>query len=430
MAGFSANTQTAYAVDMARFFDFLWHNRDSNGPRLWRDATVEDRRAYFVWRNLDERGPRVEASTWNREVATLGGFYTWASQKRLIGKSPMSMRPSRKRPFGRTFPRQDWSIETPSEKRRDTGEPSVNWLTPSEYRRWRDVGIRGFGADGFRDRNFRGDLAGRNVVFADLMIRTGLRLSEEASLTIFDIPPRDVHRDYVAGKISKRTAKYESGRTVYYPSTVLRDLEAYVRGDRAESIERAYANGHNIPRSDSFLVHDPTIPIARTPDGRSVRIAKLNPAERRRVLVRRDGYWEPALVWLTQGGLPMSTRSWQSVFKDANSRCERHDVRIKCHPHALRHSYAVIELERRQQMQLLALSMSEPDRRTYARLIHGDPLDWVRIRLGHASKLTTLKYVHALADMDPETRRDVASADWGFPDAENESGESRKERDT
>ena len=37
------------------------------------------------------------------------------------------------------------------------------WLTPAEYRRWRDTGLRGYRADGLPDAGFRGRWASRNA---------------------------------------------------------------------------------------------------------------------------------------------------------------------------------------------------------------------------------------------------------------------------
>ncbi len=42
---------------------------------------------------------------------------------------------------------------------------------------------------------------------------------------------------------------------------------------------------------------------------------------------------------LTGRGTPATVSAWQQVFKDAKTRCARHAVRIRCHPHALRHSF-------------------------------------------------------------------------------------------
>jgi hypothetical protein len=47
---------------------------------------------------------------------------------------------------------------------------------------------RGYGPDGLADPAFRGRTAARNSAFTDLMLRTGLRISEQASLTVFELP--------------------------------------------------------------------------------------------------------------------------------------------------------------------------------------------------------------------------------------------------
>jgi hypothetical protein len=56
------------------------------------------------------------------------------------------------------------------------------------YRSWRDVGVRGFTSDGLPDRSFRGRYASRNAAFTDLLIRTGLRISEQVALSLFELP--------------------------------------------------------------------------------------------------------------------------------------------------------------------------------------------------------------------------------------------------
>jgi hypothetical protein len=60
----------------------------------------------------------------------------------------------------------------------DGGSERIVWLPPAAYRRWRDIGIRGFGADGLPGDGFRGRWAARNAIYCDLMVRTGLRVSE------------------------------------------------------------------------------------------------------------------------------------------------------------------------------------------------------------------------------------------------------------
>lgn len=70
----------------------------------------------------------------------------------------------------------------------------------------------------------------------------------------------------------------------------------------------------------------------------------------------------------------------------------------------LRHSFAVITLERFQRGQIEALAELSAEQRGHYTRVFGDPLDWVRRRLGHRSAQTTLVYLHALEELEMETR--------------------------
>jgi hypothetical protein len=47
--------------------------------------------------------------------------------------------------------------------------------------------------------------------------------------------------------------------------------------------------------------------------------------------------------------------------------------------------------------------------------IFGDPLDWVRRRLGHRSLTTTMVYLHALAELEMHTRMALVPDGWEDP---------------
>jgi hypothetical protein len=78
-----------------------------------------------------------------------------------------------------------------------------------------------------RLRGVVGAFAGEHAAFADLMVRTGLRLCEQSLLTMFELP--DVPSPG-SGVVNARTvlpnaiAKGSSGRAVYIPVTVQRDV--------------------------------------------------------------------------------------------------------------------------------------------------------------------------------------------------------------
>ena len=57
-------------------------------------------------------------------------------------------------------------------------------------------------------------------------------------------------------------------------------------------------------------------------DKKMVSLDSLHADERRRVFVEGDDGLEPAMVWLTEAGLPMPHTTWQKVFQVANARCE------------------------------------------------------------------------------------------------------------
>jgi integrase len=123
----------------------------------------------------------------------------------------------------------------------DEGGEQVEWLPPASYRRWRDTGLRGYGAGGLPSRGFRGRWAARNATFTGLMVRTGMRLSEQASLTVAEVPADAGQGGYQGFWLPGAIAKNASARWVYVPGSVARDLAAYAELDRAEVVAGARA---------------------------------------------------------------------------------------------------------------------------------------------------------------------------------------------
>jgi site-specific recombinase XerD len=410
LAAAADNTQRAHAHDLKNFLTFLWCNRRQAG---WQDATSEDRAAYLRWRRRDPDGPHVEGTTWAREVATVNRFYRWAVRQGLVVGSPIVQRQSRDR--GRDGRRgRGGEAQTPAEHPHDARRHKVSWLPPASYRRWRDVGVRGYRPDGLADRSFRGRNASRNQAFCDLMLRTGLRLAEQTSLTRFELPDLDPTRMQVPFWLPRAVAKWGSERWVYVPAGVLGAVWDYLALERAEAVERAQAAGVYERLDDVLLVEDPSRPGVRI--GKTwVTVAKLDPEERARLLIATPQGLEPAMLWLREDGLPTTTKAWQGVFRDASARCVGQGVRLRASPHVLRHSFAVIALERLQRGHLRDLERMHPEARRSYQMVFGDPLRWVSIRLGHASTQTTLKYLHTLAELELETKLALVPDDGWEP---------------
>ncbi len=61
-------------------------------------------------------------------------------------------------------------------------------------------------------------------------------------------------------------------------------------------------------------------------------------------------------------------------------------------------------LEHLQRGHLAVLGEMNPQQRRHYQMVFGDPLDWIRRRLGHRSIETTARYLHILAELEMETR--------------------------
>lgn len=69
-------------------------------------------------------------------------------------------------------------------------------------------------------------------------------------------------------------------------------------------------------------------------------------------------------------------------------------------------------MEQLQRAHLRDLAEIAPGQRHTYQMIFGDPLDWIRRRLGHASAETTQIYLHALAELELATRQALVPGDW------------------
>ena len=288
---------------------------------------------------------------------------------------------------------------------------AIGWLPPVDYRRWRDVGVRGYAPDGLPDPGFRGRLAARNAVFADVMIRTGLRLSEQSALSLLELPGRRGGDGFARFWLPAPLAKGGSARWVYLPAPVLAQVWEYVACERGEAIERGRAAGVYEQVRDPLIVEDPvrgTVRLGR----REVAVGLLGPAERRRLLVRTPRGLEPAALWLGERGLPAAPSAWQAVFQAANRRCHTHGIRLWAHPHLLRHSFAVVTLEQLWRGHLADLAATGQAKDPTYQMVFGDPLNWVRIRLGHRSIASTQIYLHTMQELELETRMALVPDSW------------------
>jgi integrase len=203
---------------------------------------------------------------------------------------------------------------------------------------------------------------------------------------------------------------------VYVPGSVLSELDAFARWDRAEVVEQARAARRYERWRRPWLVDNPAKPIARRVGGSErVKVEHLDQAERRLLLLDGPDGLEPGAFWLGESGQPLTVSAWKEMFSTANQRCAAAGVDLRCHAHMLRHTFAVVTLEQLQRGHIAALAELEPAQREHYTRIFGDPLDWVRRRLGHRSVTTTQIYLHTLAELEMETRLALVPDGWDLP---------------
>jgi len=405
------STRVGYAGDLVMFFNFLYRGR---GLIDWRDTTETDHRAYLLWRRQDPQGPLVSARTWDREVSAQNRFFRWQTSRGRMPENPIPQRDSR--PGPRSLRHSEG--RTAATYSHDARREHVHWLPAASYRTWRDVGVRGYTTDLLPDPSFRGRWAARNAAFTDLMVRTGLRLTEQASLLASEIPSAPAG-GYSRFWLGGAAAKWGSERWIYTPASVLREIAEYVRVDRRDVIESARARGRYRTATGPILDPNSGVVVTRAGGGllSRTRVANLPPSERARLMVEAERGLEPAALWLTEDGASVSVSTWKDLFRQANDRCAARGLALRAHAHLLRHTFAVLTLEQLQRGHIAALARLKHEQRTHYVRVFGDPLDWVRRALGHRSVTTTQIYLHALEELELETRLALIPDDWDDPRA-------------
>ncbi|MFE9813055.1 integrase [Streptomyces sp. NPDC005548] len=412
------NSQRNRARALGGYFTFL---HEARGGKDWRDATEDDHGAYRHWRRQDAKGPRIGGATWSQDTSHVFQFYKHAKKNGWVAEIPIPLREAQEHAGssgGRRSTTKDEKV--PASYAHDEGGETIEWLPAPAYRRWRDVGIRGYDLEGLPRDSFRGRWASRNAAFTDMLVRTGMRLEEQSTLLESEIPLGEGPPGYSKFWLPKSIAKRQSARWLYAPASCRRDLTAYAFEDRALVVEEARDAGRYGRIRRPLVIADPEFPrlaqyTSGAMSGQRVDVRLLGPLERRRLLVDTERGLEPAMFWLGENGMPLALSTWKDMFTAANKRCEETGLQERAHAHLCRHTFAVITLEQLQRGHLAALGDMNPAQRLHYQRIFGDPVDWVRRRLGHTSQLSTLIYLHALQELEMETRMALVPDAWEDP---------------
>lgn len=398
-AHLAVETKRNYANDCCLFFNFLWQR-----GKQWWQATADDLLDFEDWRRWSPRNPkRIGGSKWNRELAALARLYKWAVRAGHVAVSPVNEREATDR-YGER-------VRVPAAYAKDVRSSNVRWLTPRAYRLWRDVGLRGYSADGRRDGSWRGRNDDRNAAYSDLLFSSGMRRTEGGSLLTIEVPALDDSgRLYFDGRLGWAATKSKRERTFYVSAQALRAIDAYCRTSRRAAIRRAQAEGR-YESGRRWVVTGRSgwrrsIVHVKDERGRTVEraLGTFDPAERLLLFTEGDGGLEPLWLWLAEDGTPFRPHSWEAVYRAASVRCQALlEGQVKeppyFTPHMARHSFALYMLVALLHAADRRFGLTAEERRDFHHL-YGDVWRMVKDLLGHASAETTEQiYLAPVSDL-------------------------------
>ncbi len=187
-------------------------------------------------------------------------------------------------------------------RRTDTRYP-VPFL--DRYLLFREIGLRGRLPDGSEDPTWQGRNSERNALFAELLVTTGLRLQEAASLLWIEFP-----RTEPVGALRSRSfrlapaiAKGSKGREIRLPERVLKRLHEYAALERTNVLMRlSQPRNRSIEHPIRVVSHDRGRLLLEKDTVRA-SVDVLAPRERSRLVWAETS--EPLCLWLAEGARPM-----------------------------------------------------------------------------------------------------------------------------
>ena len=282
-----ASTAQTYAAELRTWLNFL-----SSRDTYWDEADHRDVRAFQIWRVYDQDNPSpIQAATWNKGWGALKHFYAWALRERWVEGNPVQPEARLKEPG-----------HLGSHREKHARASRDRWLTPSEYRLWRDVGYRGY--EGTRDATgrivpglpnpaARSRNTSRNVAFADYMLTTGLRLTEAGGLLSFEVPEAVNVETPLVGK----GGVFRHYRVLHRLG--LESLRDYAMGERRDAVRRGRRTGH-YKHPDALriveIIHGRRGQRVRLVDGRVLDVPTMPIVDRSRLLIEGPSGPEPCLA--------------------------------------------------------------------------------------------------------------------------------------
>lgn len=182
-------------------------------------------------------------------------------------------------------------------------------------------------------------------------------------------------------------------RLSYVGHPALQRVEGYRMSTRALAVARARTRGVD-DRLPGLRIVQEVNRAGRlrwmSRDGRTGESAlgRLTAYERMRLFVDGEDGLEPAMLWLTESGLPLKYTSWTKVFERANDRCAAAGLEVFATPKMLRHSMALRMLISLHNALDRRLGLT-PAQRLHYEEVYGQVWLMVKDMLGHRSEQVT-----------------------------------------
>ncbi|MCW6512798.1 tyrosine-type recombinase/integrase [Hyphomicrobiales bacterium BP6-180914] len=400
------NTWRAYAMDLQ---GAMLHLAELDPPKGLLDATFEDMKSYRNTRRVGDE-PAASAATWNRSVAALEKFYGWAKAQ---GHSPEAPFRYVRKWVGRHGAGRMAEVNSLYES--VGADDRIKCVSLADYRIFKDVGLRGMLPDQRTlDPDFDRRNGDRNALMADLLVNTGMRVTEFISVLGAELPPipaATCGRGATAIRVAAYTAKRRKGRTVLAPNRLLAALGHYAHADRAGAVATALERGtYRLGRDWRPMspVNRRTGELLGNGGPRRMAFDVMNPGLRRRLMLVDDAGEPvgPAILWLGENGRPISYDNVRMIFSRASERCEALLQRpFKVSVHTLRHTFAVhmLSLLVREHLKIVDLTTLRARQDELGRDGFCDfaltPMRVLKSLLGHSSVETTLGYLTHMLDV-------------------------------
>jgi site-specific recombinase XerD len=388
----SPNSLRAYGRDILIWMRFLAERR--NNKPLWA-ADRHDIAAFHAARRLALPPARISAASWNRSIAALDKLYRWAVEEGVIAKSPFTYRQS----WRRTNSGAVMTVAANAATERGARTRDVRFLSLDRYLLFREIGLRGRLPDGSEDPAWQGRNSERNALFAELLVTTGLRLQEAASLLWIEFPGlgTDSTLRSRSFRLASAIAKGSKGRVIRLPERVLKRLHQYVELERTNALMRRSRLRDDATEKQIRVLSHGGGKLLLEKDAVRANVDVLTPRERNRLVWTET--LQPLSLWLTEGALPMPLATWEAVFRRASARCRQFGIDIDVTPHMLRHTFAahMLSLLVREQIAGVLDERRPHIGAAYRRLI-GDPLLKLQRLLGHSRIESTYIYLDCLEE--------------------------------